>query len=63
MQYVVSNGDSLTAVIPTAELTFVFKPSITQVTPLEAEAVEEKEKALNIKNKFLSVIDDIINSV
>lgn len=62
MQYVVSNGDSLTAVIPTAELTFVFQPSIIQVTPLEAEA-EEAKKALNIKNKFLSVIDDIINSV
>ena len=57
MQYVISNGDSLTAVIPTAELTFVFQPSITQVAPVV------EEKALNIKNKFLSVIDDIINSV
>lgn len=57
MQYVVSNGDSLTAVIPTAELTFVFQPSDLLLTG------EKETTALNIKNKFLSVIDDIINSV
>lgn len=64
MQYVVSNGDSLTAVVPSAELTFVFQPSDISVEAVKAVKEEvEAEKALNIKNKFLSVIDDIINSV
>ena len=58
MQYVVSNGDSLTAVVPTAELTFVYQPSSLLPIPQE-----EEEAGLQIKSKFLSVIDDIINSV
>jgi len=60
MQYVVSNGDSLTAVVPTAELTFVFQPS--DLLP-KVEVAAEEGAGLQIKSKFLSVIDDIINSV
>lgn len=63
MQYVVSNGDSLTAVIPSAELTLVFQPeNLIKKQPLE-ELKGEGEEGLHIKSRFLSVIDEIINSV
>lgn len=53
-KYVVSNGDSLSAVIPTSELTVIFQPS---------DIVISEKQDLKIKERFMSVITEIINSI
>jgi hypothetical protein len=50
--YVSSNGDSLTAVIPTSELSIVFNPSNIKMS---------EKKSLNIKEQFIKTIDTIIS--
>jgi hypothetical protein len=53
-QYVVSNGDSLSASIPTSELTVVCEPS-------SRHSAEKKE--LNIKKKILALIKSEISQI
>lgn len=53
-KYVVSNGDSLSAIVPTSELNIIFEPSDIIIT--------EKQN-LKIKERFMSVITEIINSI
>ena len=54
-KYVKANGDSLTAKIPTSELTVISQP--TSVAVVEGGSTE-----LKIKEKFGAIIMDIINS-
>jgi len=53
-KYVVSNGDSLSAVVPTSELNIIFQPS---------DIVISDKQDLKIKERFMSVITEIINSI
>ena len=54
-KYVTSNGDSLSAIIPTDDMHIIF-------TPADITMMSEKKK-LSIKEKFMSVINEIINDV
>ena len=56
-KYVKVNGDSLSAKIPTSELTVISQPSDLLLGGAVAEAVD-----LKIKEKFGAIIMDIINS-
>ena len=56
-KYVKVNGDSLSAKIPTSELTVISQPSDLLLGGAVAEAVD-----LKIKEKFGAIITDIINS-
>ena len=49
-QYVTSNGDSLSAAIPTSELTIVCTPSLCH----------HEKKELNLKTKIINLIDSVL---
>jgi hypothetical protein len=53
-KYVISNGDSLSATIPTNELTIIFSPS-----DVEDSSVY---KSINIKQQFLTIISAVLSS-
>lgn len=53
-KYVVVKGDSLTACIPTSELTVIFQPT---------DLGEIIKKDLGIKAKFLELISDIVENI
>jgi|LakMenEpi03Aug12_release.lakeMendotaPanAssembly.Ray.scaffolds.fasta_scaffold569312_2 hypothetical protein len=55
-QYVISNGDSLTATIPTDELIILFTPTDINMNLLEV-------KKIDIKQQILSNMINIINSI
>jgi hypothetical protein len=53
-QYVVSNGDSLSAVIPSAELIPIFEPKDVVIT---------EKQDLHIKQQFHEIMSKIINNI
>lgn len=55
-QYVISNGDSLSAVIPTNELIIISTPENINTNLSEI-------KKINVKQQFLHVINNIINNI
>ena len=57
-KYVISNGDSLSATIPTNDLTLIYKPN-----DIKSISTTTENKNLHIKDQFIDLIDKIINSV
>ncbi len=58
-KYVISNGDSLTTIIPTSEITIIFSPIDIETNKINTTQTTN----LEIKNTFMNIIENIISSV